>query len=53
MQKDPAYQRDQEKLYGTRESIHVLGDVARKAVNSVIKGSAKAQRYFQEHVKNF
>ena len=53
MGKDPAYQRDQEKLYGTRESIHVLGDAARKAVNSVIKGSAKAQRYFQEHVKNF
>ena len=39
MQKDPAYQRDQEKLYGTRESIHMLGDAARKAVNNVIEGS--------------
>ncbi len=53
MGKDPAYQRDQDKLYGTREPIHVLGDVARKSVSSVIEGSEKAQRYFQEHVKNF
>jgi hypothetical protein len=53
MQSDPAYQRDQEKLYGTKEAVHVVGDAARKAVMEVIEGSKKSKRFFEEHIEKF
>lgn len=53
MQADPAYQKDQKKLYGTTEPIHVLGDAARKAVLNVIDGSGKSKKFFEEYIKKF
>ena len=53
MHKDPAYQDDQEKLYGTRAPVHVLGDAARQAVIKTIEGSKSAQSFFEREIKNF
>ena len=53
MQADPGYQKDQEKLYGTKDSVHVFGDAARKAVINVIEGSEKSKRFFEEYIKKF
>lgn len=53
MQADPAYQKDQKKLYGTTDPIHVRGDAARKAVINVIDGSAKSKRFFEQYINKF